>query len=136
MRNELEHIEQVDLMHWWSLAHKQFGIPEQLLFAIPNGGQRSIVTASKLKAEGVRAGVPDLFLAYPTPHGGRGLFIEMKKPIGGRVSYNQDVMLFNLANVGYHCAICHGWLEAKDAIEKYMKGDYIGLHGPQKAHLN
>ena len=25
-------------MQWWALAHQQFGIPEQLLFAIPNGG--------------------------------------------------------------------------------------------------
>lgn len=134
--NHIEHTEQVSLMKWWSLACKSFGIPEQLLFAIPNGGHRNIVTATKLKAEGVRAGVPDLFLAYPTPHGGRGLFIEMKKAKGGRVSNDQGVMIFNLANVGYHCVVCHGWVEAKDAIERYMQGNYIGLHGPQKAHLN
>ena len=32
------------------------------LFAVPNGGQRNVVVASKLKAEGVRAGVADLIL--------------------------------------------------------------------------
>jgi hypothetical protein len=75
----LEHTEQVNLMQWWALACRGFGIPEQLLFAIPNGGQRNIIVASKLKAEGVRAGVPDLFLAFPKKDAA-GLFIEMKKP--------------------------------------------------------
>ena len=36
-----------------------------LIFAIPNGGKRHIGTARKLKAEGVRSGVPDIFLACP-----------------------------------------------------------------------
>ena len=48
---QLEHTEQVTLMQWWALAHQQFGIPEQLLFAIPNGGERNVIVASKLKAE-------------------------------------------------------------------------------------
>jgi len=37
----IEHTEQVLLMQWWALAHQQFGIPEQLLFAIPNGGSET-----------------------------------------------------------------------------------------------
>ena len=57
----LEHSEQVTLIKWWALACKQFGIPEQLLFAIPNGGKRDVISAKLLKDEGVRAGVPDLF---------------------------------------------------------------------------
>jgi len=46
-------------------------------FAIPNGGLRNIKVASKLKAEGVKSGVADLFicLATTTYH---GLFIEVK----------------------------------------------------------
>lgn len=36
-----------------------------LLFAIPDGGRRDAVTGAHLKAEGVRAGVPDMFLAVP-----------------------------------------------------------------------
>lgn len=133
---QIEHAEQVALMKWWSLAHKLFGIPERLLFAIPNGGQRNVITAAKLKDEGVRAGVPDLFLAHPGFHGGRGLFIEMKKPVGGRISANQSIMIANLANVGFHCAVCHGWIEAKTAIENYINGKFEHLYGPQIAHLN
>ena len=44
MRQE-EHNEQVNLMKWWSLAHFKFKIPERCLFAIPNGGQRNVITA-------------------------------------------------------------------------------------------
>lgn len=120
----LEHTEQVNLMQWWSLSCKLFGISEQLLFAIPNGGERNVIVASKLKAEGVRAGVPDLFLA----HGHtcyNGLFIEMKKAKGGVLSDKQKVYIDLLKQRGYAVAVCHGWIEAKQAIEKYLKGDMI-----------
>lgn len=117
---QLEHQEQVHLMQWWALAHKLFGIPEQLFFAIPNGGERNVIVASKLKAEGVRAGVPDLFLAVP--HGAfSGLFIELKKTKGGRVSPNQTLMLEALKTRGFATAVCHGWIEAKTTIETYLK---------------
>lgn len=119
--NQLEHTEQVTLMQWWSLAHQQFGIPEQLLFAIPNGGHRNIIVASKLKSEGVRPGVPDLFLAV-SRHGIHGLFIEMKKPKGGRVSQKQFETMELLAEQGYKWAVCHGWIEAKRTIESYLCG--------------
>lgn len=51
----------------------------RLFHAIPNGGQRNIITAAKLKAEGVRKGVLDTFL--PVARGGyHGLYIEFKTP--------------------------------------------------------
>jgi len=49
----------------------------RLLLAIPNGGHRSKRTAGKLKAEGVRAGVPDLFLPVAA-HGMHGIWLELK----------------------------------------------------------
>lgn len=117
-----EHDEQVALMYWWSLTHQQHGVPERLLFAIPNGGQRNLIVAKKLKAEGVRAGVPDLFLAVPR---GRfhGMFVEMKKQKGGRLQDSQCIMLETLAAQGYYATVCHGWAEAGKAIEEYLKGD-------------
>ena len=118
--NQFEHAEQVTLMQWWQLVHKQFGIPEQLLFAIPNGGLRNIIVAKRLKAEGVRSGVPDIFLAYPSRRR-CGLFIEMKKVKGGRVSGNQKSLMEDLNKSGYLAVVCHGWTEAKAAIERYLR---------------
>ena len=114
-----EHNEQVTLMQWWSLACYGLGVPESCLWAIPNGGFRQLSVAKALKAEGVRAGVPDLFLAFPTPlHS--GLFIEMKKTKGGRVSDNQKTMLAMLSEVGYAAHVCHGWEEARNTIVSYL----------------
>lgn len=118
---QLEHTEQVTLMQWWALACHGFGIPEQLLFAIPNGGQRNVIVASKLKAEGVRAGIPDLFLAVPRREA-HGLFIEMKKASGGRTSKKQNAALDMLAEQGYKWAVCYGWTEARRTIESYLRG--------------
>ena len=117
---QVEHTEQVILMQWWALAHQQFGIPEQLLFAIPNGGERNIIVAARMKKEGVRAGVPDLFLAVPKGEF-HGLFIEMKKPKGGRVSKNQSSMIKLLAAQGYAAKVCCGWVEARVEIERYLR---------------
>ena len=56
-----EHEEQVALFEWAEWNKRQY--PElELMFAIPNGGQRHVVVAKKLKDEGVKAGVPDIFL--------------------------------------------------------------------------
>lgn len=117
--NHPEHSEQVTLIKWWALACKQFGIPEQLLFAIPNGGKRDVISAKLLKDEGVRAGVPDLFLAVPNGDY-HGLFIELKKVKGGVVSDSQKEMGAYLMSRDYDCAVCHGWVEAKAKIEKYL----------------
>jgi hypothetical protein len=116
----LEHDEQVNLMKWWSLSCRSFGVDERLLFAIPNGGERNVIVAARLKAEGVRAGVPDLFLAHPNNEY-HGLFIEMKKAKGGIVSDNQKCYLDLLKANGYRAEVCHGWIQAKQIIEDYLK---------------
>lgn len=48
-------------------------------FAVPNGGKRHVITAVKLKAEGVRPGVPDLCFILP---GGRFAGLELKSEKG------------------------------------------------------
>lgn len=119
MRHQEEHEEQRTLMQWWALYSKSKGLSECLLFAIPNGGFRHISVAMKLKQEGVRAGVPDLFLALPRGKY-HGLFIEMKKAKGGRVSDSQNAVMTSLVRQGYACAVCHGWTAARLQIERYF----------------
>lgn len=114
-----EHLEQATLMRW--LSGKIWQYPElALCFAIPNGGKRTIGVARKLKAEGVKPGVPDLFL--PVARQGKfGLFIEMKSRIGC-ASADQKDWKADLEAQGYGVEICRGWEMAALTI-----GLYIGI---------
>ena len=114
-----EHSEQVALVEWWSMYARWKSLPASLLMAIPNGGARNAITGAMLKAEGVRAGVPDLFLAVPTKSG-HGLWIEMKRQKGGVVSDEQKAAMAALEDQGYVCTVCKGWKEARRAISDYL----------------
>jgi hypothetical protein len=91
-----------------------------LFHAIPNGGSRNPIEARHLKEQGVKAGIPDIFL--PCARGGwHGLYIEMKRRKGGRVSIEQKKMILALRNEGYCVEVCQGWEEARDIITAYME---------------
>ena len=100
-----EHEEQRDFVMWFRQTY-----PGVLIFAIPNGGPRSKIAGGKLKAEGVVAGVPDLFIPEWR------LFIEMKRAKGGVVSEAQSIQMAELKRIGYNCRICRGAAEAKLAV--------------------
>lgn len=114
-----EHDEQVRVIDWCAVHEGQR--PELAnIFAIPNAGAGAQKgQAGKMKAEGVKPGVPDLFLAVP--RGGRfGLFIEMKA-MGGKASIEQAGWIARLTMFGYDARICYGADEAIAAIEDYIK---------------
>jgi hypothetical protein len=107
------------------------------LFAINNAvGRNSAIHGSRNKAEGVKAGVWDLFLPVPIQYKNAGqnvtvcgLFIEMKKPEhrnhangglttepkGGQVAFGKQVEAD-----GYATAVCYTWEEAFLALLKYL----------------
>jgi hypothetical protein len=72
---EIQH--HIGLMSW----AKTQPILDEYLIHIPNGGYRHPLEALKLKKMGVKAGVSDLFLAYPNPNY-HGLWIELKSEKG------------------------------------------------------
>jgi len=113
-----EHEEQKALFYWASVMLHRY--PElKLLHAIPNGGLRNKVVAAKLKAEGVKPGVPDVCL--PIPRGGfHGLYIEMKIIKGYKISDDQDWWAVKLRDQGYKARLCRGCKEAIEVIEKYL----------------
>ena len=117
LKGASEHSNQVSLFQWANLSSAKR--PElKLLFAIPNGGKRDQVTGAKLKAEGTKAGVPDICLPVARK-GYHGMFIELKAD-KGRVSDKQSTWLHDLADQGYLCSVCFGWESAKQAIESYL----------------
>lgn len=121
MSRNAEHHEQAALIQWAQHNSKRV-LELSLLFAIPNGGQRHIITALRLKAEGVKPGVPDLCLPVAR-QGYHGLFIEMKAK-GGAISPAQRSMHEQLLAQGYAVEVCWDWMEAKDAIEHYLGIEY------------
>ena len=110
-----EHNEQCAVIAWWRKWHGEFGCKEFQLFAIPNGGSRDIITGARLKAEGVRRGTPDLFLAVPSG-AMNGLFCEMKYN-KGKLSDEQKEFLEVAAADGYATATCWTAEEAIAAIK-------------------
>lgn len=116
-----EHAHQAALFCWAALPETLAKYPElALMFAIPNGGERNKVTAARLKAEGVKAGVPDIFLPVPRRKN-HGLFIEMKKE-GGEPSKAQSYWRRELNLQGYAAFTCYGWLAARSLVATYLSG--------------
>lgn len=113
-----EEQEQAAVFEWATIMAYQ--MPElRLLFHVPNGAYRPIATAAKLKAAGVKAGVPDLCL--PVARSGyHGLYIELKRKKNGRVSDAQSSWIDELRHQGYRAEICHGADEACDVLMSYL----------------
>ena len=105
--------EQEVFINWFRLTYKNF-----LIFSVPNGGNRNIYEAGKLKRTGVTAGIPDLIILMPN----KGIvFLEMKKQKGGVVSKVQKIIFSLIENLGFTVLIGYGFLDAKDKVEQYLK---------------
>lgn len=113
-----EHEEQVALFSWANIYSARHPCLKKM-FAIPNGGKRHIGVAKKLKSEGVKPGVPDLFLPHAA-NGFNGLFIEMKA-VGGALRKSQKEVIAGLIEENYKVSVCYGVESAINEIEKYLK---------------
>lgn len=117
-----EAAEQTALLGWAMIAQRRYPVLRWLL-AIPNGlAASSVGAARRMKEQGMKAGVPDLFL--PAQAGGyAGLWIEMKRRDGGKVSKAQAEWHQYLALAGYKVVVCHGWAAAANVIDTYLNED-------------
>lgn len=117
MLSTKESQEQIYLFQWAMWNTQKF--PElSLLYHVPNGGRRDKKEAVSLKRQGVKAGVPDLFL--PVARDGYfGLYIELK--VGrNKTTDLQKKWIKDLIEQGYIVEVCYGWQEAKELIEEYL----------------
>lgn len=112
--------EQERLFDWRDAVVALGRYPELIwMYAIPNGGSRHPAEAKHLKRQGVKAGIPDVHI--PCMRGGYGgLYIEMKRRKGGRVSIEQKKTIIALREQGYRVEVCEGWERARDVIVEYM----------------
>lgn len=127
MGEALRHIEddhQKALMQWAKVTRLRGIIVADFLIAIPNGGKRNFNEAARMKGQGVKAGVSDLFLALPA-NGACGLWIELKAPAtkttkAGKPTPLQVEWLERMSQVGYAARLCFGWIAAKETIQEYL----------------
>ncbi len=119
-----EHGHQAAIFCWAASS----GIPElKWLFAVPNGFYGTAAQKGKMKAEGLKAGVPDIWLPVPMrsmdDNGVRnnycGLVIELK--VGkNKPTAEQSEWIDYLNDVGYYARACWNWETARDKILTYL----------------
>jgi len=102
---DIEHRSQVAFVNWCRLNNI-------LVFAIANGGARNLITAKRLKDEGVLAGMPDLCLPK------YNLYIEMKSP-KGYVTDTQKYIHVKLRKAGCRVEVCYSAEEAIKLVEGF-----------------
>lgn len=92
----------------------------ELIYHVPNGGHRVKAVAAKLKAQGVKSGIPDLVL--PMARGGYfGLYIEFKATVEpAPVSPSQKDCLRRLNAQGYLAIVCRGPFDAMEQLRAYL----------------
>ena len=99
-----EHEEQRAFVEWFRKSG------DVRIFAIPNGGARGAAQAGKLKAEGVSAGVPDLFIPEWMT------WVEFKRRKGGTLDAKQKDWHQYLESIGHTVIVPKGCHEAVDMI--------------------
>ena len=122
-----EHAEQVAVIQWCDAQTSGPWSDARYIFAVPNGGSRNIIEATRMKAAGVRAGMTDLILPIPKMNSGRdlsfcgALFIEMKRREGFKVPVEQKKWHDFLKSRGYRVEVCRGYDDAVKAIKEHLK---------------
>lgn len=117
---DVEGQEQAELIKIFRKTYPEIG---GLLIHIPNGGSRkNAYEGWRLKEQGVRAGVSDLFLPVPKKQY-HGLWIEFKAtpPFNAAVSKEQKEWIGQMQIQGYQARICLGLKEAMDCLNEYLR---------------
>lgn len=116
-RVEREGLEQAALMQEVELRYPEVFVH---LHHTPNGGFRGMAEGKRLKAQGVKAGIPDLQLTMA--RGGYfGLFIEFKATVNpADVSLSQQACIGRLNAQGYLAVVCRGQFDAMECLRAYL----------------
>ena len=91
----------------------------RLLHHIPNGANTNNIRGKLNQMSGIIAGIPDLFLPYPTSKY-HGLYMEVKKDQKARVRKDQRHCLTELAKEGYFTCVARSPEEGIKIIDYYL----------------
>jgi len=91
-----------------------------------NEGKRTPLQGHYLKLLGLRSGVSDLFIYYPTKNY-HGLWLEVKRNKKYTPSERkaptwiaQEKFIETVKSIGYQGLFCYGWNDGKRIIEDYL----------------
>lgn len=128
--NEESRMQREVIRFWKAFAKEQEpSLPENLLFAIPNGSvlghgkeeyqvRHRQIRGKLLKLEGLRPGVFDLFLSVARK-GVHGMYIELKAG-DNQTSKEQDMFMYDVRSEGYCAVVCWSAEEAIQNIKHYL----------------
>jgi hypothetical protein len=118
-RRDDEHAMQVAYFAWLDTGcdglHPDIGLDA---FAVPNAARRSLRQGARMKAEGMRAGVPDVCI--DAAHGGWfGARVEFKTATG-TTSPAQKERLKRLLSQNYYAVVARSLVEAQELTLNYL----------------
>lgn len=110
LKSPSESDEQIGFLLWFESNFSGVRI-----FHIPNGGHRAISVAKKMKAEGVKPGVPDLYVPAWR------LWVEMKRRTSGRLSADQKEWAEYLEGIGDKVIVGKGAEDASRQVLEFLQ---------------
>lgn len=129
-KSKTEHSIQTAFFAWLSLVK----MPDTAwIHAIPNGGERNAIVAGRMKAEGARTGVWDVFVPYGRG-GYSGMYIEFKRPEhrnhkNGGLSEKQVEFGATVHEQNFRMKVAYTWREAAQALCHYLGYEFKDIVG-------
>lgn len=122
-RIDHEGVEQMALIRWLYGEQQRgeaVGAFYEVIYHVPNGGQRNKKTAADLKRQGVKSGVSDL-VVMEGRGGWLGLYVEFKAtpPKHAATAASQREWLEKAERRGYCAVLARGLEEAKAVLREY-----------------
>lgn len=110
-----EHKLQVAICKWLDYTQDFY------YYAIPNGGLRHRLVAIKLKMEGAKAGVADMFWMISNDNW-KGLFVEVKIDKGKQTPNQKDFEQIALKH-GYYYSVVKSIDQCIDLLNKFKSNE-------------
>jgi hypothetical protein len=114
-----EHEEQVKYFQYLKIMEHKYPLLA-IAHASPNGSLRNKIVAKKIKAEGGKTGIPDIFIPIANDQYS-GLFIELKRVKRSVLSEDQKFIINCLNDNGFLAIVCYGAQDAYNTTMFYLR---------------